>query len=119
MKLRLKGNSLRLRLTRSEVVRLRDEGAVEESAEFGGGAVLRYRINARKGTGSIETAFQDGVVEVLLPQRIAHEWACSDEVGIYGASGAMQVAIEKDFRCLTRPEEQEDPDVYPNPNAAR
>ena len=35
MKLRLQGSSLRLRVKRSEVERLCDTGAVEESVEFG------------------------------------------------------------------------------------
>jgi hypothetical protein len=27
----------------------------------------------------------------------------------------MRIAIEKDFRCLTRPREQDEPDAYPHP----
>jgi hypothetical protein len=27
----------------------------------------------------------------------------------------LSIAIEKDFRCLTRPREEEEPDAYPHP----
>jgi hypothetical protein len=47
MKLRLQGNSVRLRLTRSEVERLREIGRVEESVDFGAGEVLAYRLQSR------------------------------------------------------------------------
>jgi hypothetical protein len=48
MKLRLQGNSVRLRLTRSEVERLRETGLVEESIEFGSGESLVYRLQSRR-----------------------------------------------------------------------
>ena len=47
MKLRLQGNSVRLRLTRSEVERLRETGLVEESVDFGAGAALAYRLQTK------------------------------------------------------------------------
>jgi hypothetical protein len=53
MKLRLQGNSVRLRLTRSEVERLRDTGIVEESVDFGGGEVLAYRLQSRPELGPV------------------------------------------------------------------
>ena len=115
MKLRVKGNSLRLRLTRSEVTRLYQEGAVRERAEFGPAEILTYEIRADSETDAVRTVFRSGSVQVLASPERLREWAASEEVGIYAQSGPMEVAIEKDFRCLTRPEEQWDDDVYPNP----
>jgi hypothetical protein len=40
-------------------------------------------------------------------------WASGDEVGLYAQDGALRIAIEKDFRCLTRAGEE--PDAYPHP----
>src|SRR5665811_2172531 len=66
MKLRLQGNSLRLRLTRSEVVRLDGHGTVEEAASFGSGGRLTYRIQSRTGTEPLHADFSGGAITVLL-----------------------------------------------------
>jgi hypothetical protein len=115
MKLRVKGNSVRLRLTRPEVARLDEDGEVLERAEFGPEEILTYEIRAGTDSDAILATFRSGSVQVLVPPERIREWAASDEVGIYAQCGLMEVTIEKDFRCLTRPEEQWDNDVFPNP----
>ena len=115
MKLRLQGNSVRLRLTRSEVERLREVGLVEESVDFGGGAVLAYRLQSRPEQGPVEAAFSQGIVTVSVSREVAHVWAGSDEVGLYVQSGVLTISIEKDFRCLTRRADEQEPDAYPHP----
>jgi hypothetical protein len=112
MKLRLRGNSLRLRLTRSEVARLGAGETVEEASEFSPEQIFRYGIQPGD---ELRTTFKSGQALVIVPAERIRQWASTDEVGIYGASGALDIAIEKDFRCLTRPEERFDPDVYPHP----
>jgi hypothetical protein len=114
MKLRIQGNSLRLRLTRSEVARLQESGAVEETAHFGVGRSLTYRIEKR-ADGGISAGLTDGKITVHVPAATVEAWATSDEVGITARDGVMSIAIEKDFRCLTRPNEDE-PDAYPHPS---
>jgi hypothetical protein len=118
MKLRVKGNAVRLRLTRPEVARLHDAGLVEESAEFGPDQVLVYRVRAAGDSGPVRAEFRAGTVEVTIPCDSVRAWAVSDDVAIEGQSGAMQILVEKDFRCLSRPE-SEQPDAYPNPAEAR
>ena len=113
MKLRLQGNSLRLRLTRSEVVRLDGHGTVEEAASFGSGGRLTYRIQSRTGSEPLHADFSDGAITVLVPTETVRVWASGDEVGMYAQDGALRIAIEKDFRCLTRAGEE--PDAYPHP----
>ena len=44
MKLRLRGNSIRLRLSQRDLATLLEDGAVEERVEFPGGSVLRHRL---------------------------------------------------------------------------
>lgn len=113
MKLRLQGNSLRLRLTRSEVLRLDDHGTVEEAASFRSGGSLTYRIQSRTGTEPLHADFTGGAITVLIPAETVRAWAAGDEVGLYAQDGDLRIAIEKDFRCLTRAEEE--PDAYPHP----
>ena len=114
MKLRIQGNSLRLRLTRPEVAALHQNGAVEESAQFGPGNRLTYRIERRAGSGGMQAELSGGTIAVHVPAGAVASWAASDEVGMSGRDGALQIAIEKDFRCLTRAAEEE-PDAYPHP----
>jgi hypothetical protein len=115
MKLRLQRNSLRLRLTRSEVERLRETGLVEESVDFGGGEVLSYRLQSRLETGPVQADFHKGSVRVSVPRETVQAWTRSDEVGLYAQSGDLAVSIEKDFRCLTRPRGEQEADAYPHP----
>jgi hypothetical protein len=115
MKLRLQGNSVRLRLTRSEVERLRDTGIVEESVNFCGGEVLVYRLHSRTEPGPVQAGFRQGTLTVSVPMDAAQAWAASKEVGVYAQSGALAISIEKDFRCLTRPREGQELDAYPHP----
>ena len=115
MKLRLRGNSVRLRLTRSEVGRLRDTGLVQESVEFGGGERLVYRLQSQPDPDVARAGFKHGGVTVSISVEAAQAWADSDEVGIYAQSGALRISIEKDFRCLTRPLDEQERDAYPHP----
>ncbi len=117
MKLRIKANSLRLRLTRSEVARLGVGEPVEEATEFSANQVLRYRIQPGEGPEQLQASFESGLALVVVSADRLRHWVSAGEVGIYGASAALEIAIEKDFRCLTRPEERFDPDVYPHPDA--
>jgi hypothetical protein len=121
MKLRIKGNSLRLRLTQGEVRTLREEGVVEDRVRFGGEAALVYRLSRNAGTSSIHASFANGVVEVLLPERAALDWASSNEVTLAGAQPAavdseLRIVVEKDFACLTVREGEDESDNFPNPN---
>jgi hypothetical protein len=115
MKLRLQGNSVRLRLKRSEVARLRDHGMVEERVDFGGGEVLTYRLLSAGAPGPVRTEFGQGTIAVLLPAEAARAWADSDDVGVYAQCGAVSISIEKDFRCLTRTDDEQERDSYPHP----
>jgi hypothetical protein len=113
MKLRLQGNSLRLRLTRAEVARLDDHGTVEEAVSFKSGGSLTYRIQSDTGAEQLHADFSGGAITVLIPTQTVRTWAAGDEVGLYAQDVALRIAVEKDFRCLTRPEEE--PDAYPHP----
>ena len=116
MKLRIQGNSLRLRLTRSEVAGLHQHGAVEETAQFSAGGSLTYRIQKRDSAGGIQAELTDGTISVSIPAGGVEAWATSDQVSLAAQDGVLKIAIEKDFRCLTRPREEEDEaDAYPHP----
>jgi hypothetical protein len=120
VKLRILGNSIRLRLTKPELDAISQHGEVAEQIEFGGGNRLRYRIIARDGADPA-VAFADDDICVTLPtQRIAR-WAQDDQdVSIKGEQalpngGSLSILVEKDFECLV-PRPGEDPrDLFDNP----
>jgi hypothetical protein len=116
MKLRLNGNSLRLRLTRPEVMQLCEAGTVEQSVDFGLGTVLIYRIQSRDVTDPMHAVFCNHSIIVRLPAESVATWAGADEVGLYVQQGPLKIAVEKDFRCLTRRPDDPEPDAYPHPD---
>jgi hypothetical protein len=121
MKLRIKGDSVRLRLTQSEVRALADEGAVEDRVRFGAGAALTYRLSRDASATGISASYANGTVEVRLPDRAAMSWAASNEVTLQGAQPAapgaeLRIVVEKDFACLSVREGEDESDNFPNPN---
>jgi len=94
------------------VTRLHSHGTVEEAAFFRSGGSLTYRIQST-GATELHADFSGRAITVLIPAEMGRDWAAGDEVGLYAQDGALKIAIEKDFRCLTRPEEE--PDAYPHP----
>ncbi len=115
MKLRIRANTIRLRLTQGEVQRLASGERIEERTTFEGGAVLAYAISSSE-IAAPRASFAGGAVEVVVPRGAVGVWAASDRVGIEGGHGALSILVEKDFACLT-PRVHEDDDAFPNPNA--
>ena len=76
MKLRIKGNSIRLRLLRSEVERLCAADVVSEEVRFGTGTdqALKYSIAASDGVEEVSVQFSDNQILVLLPESVAMNW---------------------------------------------
>ena len=123
MKLRVRGNSLRLRLGRGEVRRLAEEGRVEERTEFGPGTrPLVYEVLAID-VPAISATFEDGRITVGVPRTLARQWAADDRVGIEGAQPTggepLRILIEKDFECLDAPPGERQDDAFPNPRGTR
>jgi hypothetical protein len=115
MKLRLMGNTVRLRMSQSEVETLTETGIVEESADFVPNPLV-YMIHASKDRGQIEVSFLNGWITISVPEKATKEWAAGSEVGMKGSFRGVSVLIEKDWSCL-HGDESEDQDRFPRPNA--
>jgi hypothetical protein len=115
MKLRIRGNSLRLRLTKTEVAKLAEQGLVEEKTDFGNGQVFVYAVVASSDFETVTAEFQNGQIKVIIPKTIAETWATSEEVGISAQQNSLKILIEKDFNCLTPRNAEEDADTFPHP----
>jgi hypothetical protein len=114
MKLRIQDDSLRFRLTRSEVEALGSGLAVERTVHFPGGRTLRYIVAPEAGAPGPRAAFDGDAIRVTLPGGRVNTWAASDEAGIEGNDGPLHILVEKDFQCLHRDTAAE-PDAFPNP----
>jgi hypothetical protein len=116
MKLRIKGDSVRLRLTRTEVRSLLEAGTVAETTRFPGGATLRSVLRTRPGATDIAAGFEAGTLTVSLPADAARRWGTSEEVEIRATlpleGGALELSIEKDFACLTTRPGEDDSDAF-------
>ena len=106
---------MRYRLTRPEVARLHGGGEIEETAHFAVGQTLTYRIRKDSRATEVRAELFDGKITVHAPARIIDNWATSDDVGIAARDGDLRIAIEKDFRCLTRRAEEDEAGAYPHP----
>ena len=124
MKLRLRGNFIRIRLTQTEVKTLAETGAWEESVAFSAAAEHRliYRVEAAQSacaSVSMITRGTDTIVNASLPRTDIAKWADGDDVGIYFEEPwGLKVAVEKDFRCLDEKRDEDESDNFANPNAA-
>lgn len=124
MKLRIKGNSIRLRLGRSEVRRMLSEGIVEESTTFdiSGRQRLEYVLCAAPNLLAVTASFDAGRIVVRMPKALVREWAETDKVGIervqVGSDGrALEILIEKDFECVDATDESQE-DAFPHPGVS-
>jgi hypothetical protein len=118
MKLRVRSNSFRLRLTKTEVSTLRCQGECAELIKFPGGASLAYSLHASE-SAAVHAEFEAGAVRIKVPRQDIAQWSTTDAVGIYAtvdASGeALHVSIEKDFQCLDLSTHEDQSDMFANP----
>ncbi|HTI72674.1 MAG TPA: hypothetical protein VMF06_22055 [Candidatus Limnocylindria bacterium] len=120
MKLRIRGNSVRLRLTKAEVRDLALVGHVEERVQIGIGpdAYLRYRIEAGP-ISAITSRLEVHTVIISVPVETARHWEANDLVGLYTETAwGLRIAVEKDFRCLDPSRTEDESDAFDNPSAA-
>ena len=119
MKLRIKGNSIRLRLLRSEVERFAKEGEISDEISFGTRS-LKYSVSISSQADSISAEYKGDEITISIPESAARQWANSDDVGFeteqsIGDSNLL-IVVEKDFVCLDRPFDPDREDSYPNPS---
>lgn len=117
MKLRIKDNSIRLRLSQTEVQNLMNKGEVISTTHFGH-RQLYYELTAN-GT-EFTAQFVNDRISVNVPSSVADQWASSEEVGMATTislpeNNQLQVLIEKDFQCLIDRPNEDESNLYQNP----
>lgn len=121
MKLRIKGDTIRLRLTQSEVQRFGSKGNLMEKTHFGH-SVLSYSLQ-QKPSGNLEALFNGNQLRVYIPSDIAENWVNSDQVSLTNevklkANRSLRILVEKDFKCLDERLNEDESDNFPNPKVS-
>ena len=119
MKLRIQGNSIRLRLKQGEVDRLARQGFVEEQTLLGGPSPFVYRLRTSPAAERLTARLIGSCLEVEAPVRAVDVWAASDQTAVEAEpmpeGVGLRVVIEKDFACLVPRSGDADTDCFPNP----
>ncbi|MBS1809189.1 MAG: hypothetical protein JST84_13580 [Acidobacteria bacterium] len=118
MKLRIKGNTIRLRLTQSEVSTVGAGGRVQELTLFGPQAQFCYVLEA-VDSSNLEADYSNNTLTIRVPRTMAQDWASTELVGLsteqkIAENVSLQLIIEKDFACLS-PRGEEDVDTFAHP----
>jgi hypothetical protein len=114
MKIRIKGNSLRYRLTRGDVDRFSTTGYIEETIDFGN-QTLVYAIQQSHIT-HLSTIFENNKIILFMPKTLVNEWASTEKVGFAYEDNGLFLLVEKDFKCLDNVAEDQS-DNYANPHS--
>jgi hypothetical protein len=116
MKLRIRGNTLRLRVSKNELAQMTARGWVEDEVRFAADSRLVYRLE----TGSFGAEHTADRICVRVPQSALQRWARDDEVSIrhkqpLGGGSVLEILVEKDFECLNPRADEDATDLFRNP----
>jgi hypothetical protein len=100
MKLRIRGNSLQLRFSKTELAKIADTGKADDVVRFSSEQSLRYGIEVRP-TGAVTATFTGEELLVTLPKARLDLWLRSSEISVEGSQPigggkVLQISLEKD-----------------------
>lgn len=119
MKVRIKGNTVRLRLSKTDVAKITTVGYLEERTLFGHNTFI-YALQ-RTDTGDELTAdFDGGKMTMYVPAAMIIDWELNEIVTFesfmeVSDSQKLHLLLEKDFQCLDNTIEDQS-DNYTNPS---
>ena len=122
MKLRIQGNSIRLRLTRSEIEAFQEYGSIADVMELPEGAPISYALE-KCGEQNLNVKRIGDSIRVGLPLDECEKWKSEDCIGFTDqqmVSGRpLTITVEKDFKCTTPTDcgEVNSEDLFDNPQA--
>ena len=118
MKIRISGNSVRFRLSKPEVEKLRNEGVVAEKTIFPQGK-FSYKIKSDSKTENLSVSFENSLITLSVPATFISDWPENNVTGIdhhvqLDGDQKLYLLLEKDFKCLDNVLEDQS-DNYENP----
>ncbi|HMC98566.1 MAG TPA: hypothetical protein VKH37_00385 [Ferruginibacter sp.] len=121
MKIRIKDNSIRIRLTRSEIDKFGREGNVSSSTEFGS-STFTYAIRVDERVKELSAELVNNTLTMFVPLSVARQLMETDAIGfnnkmIFPNGNSLFLLIEKDFKCLDNEVLEDQSDNFDNPLA--
>jgi hypothetical protein len=100
MRLLIRGNSIRIRVSKTELAQLAEAGRVEDTVRFSSEHALRYGIEVRP-TGAVTATFEPTAIVVTVPKSRLDLWVRPEEVSVEGSQPvgrgkALQIVLDKD-----------------------
>jgi hypothetical protein len=109
MKLRVKGNTVIFRVSRSEVMTLYERGRIAETVYLTEDqeSKLVYAIEHMRNCESATLRYESPEIVIVLPSGKLEDWIHSDECLLYGIIdlgdlGAIDFFVEKDCEFLDK-----------------
>ena len=118
MKVRIKGNSIRMRITKTEVSQFCKTGYIQEETQFIN-STFSYALSSEADASALTATFEDNKLTIVLPLDSIEDWENSKKVGFSNSISltdgkTLSLLVEKDFTCLEDRGEDES-ENYPNP----
>ncbi len=122
MKLRIRDNTLRLRLSKPEVEQLNTSGSVQCRTAFPGGRALGYSVESTPASVTLAASLDDSGVSLRIPESQVRAWANSEQVSIseqqaLDDGSVLEILVEKDFACLSPRLGEDEDELFPHPKA--
>jgi hypothetical protein len=119
MKLRIKGNSIRIRLTKTEVSRIATNGYLEEETLFGNNTFV-YALQRVDEGDALTATMEQNKITMYVPSALTKDWPANNIISFeanmpLADNKTLYLLLEKDFVCLDHTNEDQS-DNYENPN---
>lgn len=118
MKLRIEGNTVRIRLSKAEVEKLTTSKYIEERTSFGN-IIFVCALQSKQRGKELTADFDGNKMTMFVPLALLKDWATNEVTGFeaqmkVSATESLHLLLEKDFKCLDKkPEDQSG--KYDNP----
>jgi hypothetical protein len=120
MKLRIKGNSIRLRLSQTEVDQLQLNNQISDEVAFAEEQKLVYILTI-VDANTFSISFIDSEIKIQLPETAARQWLNPSEVSLSTTvkkeNIELKLLVEKDFSCLKKRPHEDESDLFPHPDS--
>lgn len=122
MKLRIKGNSVRLRLSKPDIQELAHSGYIEDRTPFGN-ITFVYALQSKTHDSELSADFDGGKIIVFIPESFIKDWPLNNIVGYEARvqvtnTDSLIILVEKDFQCLDNRAEDQSAN-YDNPKTSQ
>ena len=118
MKMRIKGNSIRIRLSKTEVAALTSGDKLEDSTSFGSNR-FGYLVKPVSRGDNLYADYENGIINMYVPVKLLKEWPESTVTGFeshmkINDTEHLHLLLEKDFKCIDEVSEDQS-DFFDNP----